>query len=69
MAIVKPGQQEAEAEEMAQAFNEDVPAPAEQTDDEAFGLIPPEQVPSPGAGRQVGMRQGIETPQLEGAPA
>ena len=31
--------------------------------------IPPEQVPSPGAGRQVGMRQGIETPQLEGAPA
>ena len=51
MAIVKPGQQEAEAEEMAQAFNEDVPAPAEQTDDEAFGLTPPDQAggETPGA--------------------
>jgi len=43
MAIVKPGQQEAEAQEMADAFGEDVPPPAEKTDDEAFGLTPPDQ--------------------------
>ena len=51
MAIVKPGQQEAEAQEMADAFGEDVPPPAEQTDDEAFGLTPPDQAggETPGA--------------------
>ena len=51
MAIVKPGQQEAEAQEMADAFGEDVPPPAEKTDDEAFGLTPPDQAggETPGA--------------------
>ena len=43
MAIVKPGQAQAESDEMAQAFNEDTPPPPEQTEDEAFGLTPPDQ--------------------------
>ena len=33
------------------------------------GQIPPAKPPAPGAGRQVGMHQGIETPQFDGAPA
>ena len=43
MAIVKPGQAQAESDEMAQAFNDDTPPPPEQTEDEAFGLTPPDQ--------------------------
>ena len=51
MAIVKPGQAQAESDEMAQAFNDDTPPPPEQTEDEAFGLTPPDQAggETPGA--------------------
>ena len=43
MAIVKPGEMQAESDEMTKAFDEDVPPPAEQSEDEAFGLTPPDQ--------------------------
>lgn len=62
MAIVKPGQQEAEAQEMADAFGEDVPPPAEKTDDEAFGLTPPDQAggETPGADTATTTAEGGE---------
>lgn len=72
MAIVKPGQQEAEAQEMAAAFGEDIPPPAEQTDDEAFGLTPPDQAggETPGADTAtVTADSGGEEVPAEGAPA
>ena len=43
MAIVKPGEMQAESDEMTKAFDEDIPAPSEQSEDEAFGLTPPDQ--------------------------
>ena len=72
MAIVKPGQQEAEAQEMADAFGEDVPPPADQTDDEAFGLTPPDQAggETPGADTATVVTEGegeaAEAPPAEG---
>ncbi|MCA0189016.1 MAG: hypothetical protein LCH90_24045 [Proteobacteria bacterium] len=43
MAIVTPGDREREQREMADAFGEDVPPPGQVSDDEAFGLTPPDQ--------------------------
>ena len=44
--------------------------PQQQTPSGGGGeQVPPPQAPAPGAGRQVGMQQGMQTPQLEGVPA
>ena len=62
MAIVKPGEMQAESDEMTKAFDEDVPPPAERSEDEAFGLTPPDQAggETPGADTATMTAEGSE---------
>lgn len=67
MAIVKPGDRDREQEEMAEAFSDDVPPPAAQSDDEAFGLTEDPAAPPDAAGGETpganDANVAVETPE------